>query len=570
VNDAGTGPKALQKAPTGIQGFDDISSGGLPRGRTTLILGGAGTGKTVFALQSLTEGYRRFGEPGLFVAFEESTEQVLTNSASFGWDLSRDVGIGFFDAHLSPDSVRSGDFDLSALLTEVEVKARALGAKRIVFDAIDVMLSLMGDRQREIMEVHRVRNWLDAHGLTGIITSRGSNMEAAECDPEGLAEAGFLPFVADCVIVVRRRIQGRIALRNLQILKYRGSRHGQNEYSFVIGPTGIELSGLALAESKCPVSTERISTGIPRLDRMLNGGYYRGTSTIVTGAPGTAKTTLGVAFADACCRRGERILYLAFDESAEELVRNFDAIGFDLQRHIDAGLLRILAARAEARSADEFVGLWQREEAAWRPTGMVIDPFSALLKAGGEVAAIMAATEMIRVGKAEGITIVATSLTGAVDPLEERAEIHVSTVADNWIHLSFAVQAGERNRALTIIKARGIGHSRQVRELVISDRGVDLADVYAAGGGVVMGTLRIEKETADEADRERLRLEMEAQRREFEAGEAETRARMVLLENELEARRAAFDILSRRHQAVERLWEAQRQVAERLRGADEQ
>jgi circadian clock protein KaiC len=566
VNDVSAGHSGLQKAPSGIPGFDAITSGGLPRGRTTVILGGAGTGKTVLALQSLAAGAARFGEPGLFVACEESASQVVANAASFGWDLARGAGFEFFDAHFPPDSIRAGEFDLTAMLAEIEVKVRATGAKRIVFDAIDVLLSLLGNKHREVLELYRVRDWLAEHGMTGIITSRTANANPSEYDGE--ASVGFLPFLADCVIALRRKSVGGIALRSLQIVKYRGSVHGQNEYAFVIGNSGIELSGLALGVDKVPVTDTRISTGIARLDRMLAGGYYRGTSTLITGAPGTAKTTLNVVFADAACRQGERVLYFAFDETAEELVRNFRSIGIDLQGHIDADRLRIIASRTEAHSADDYMGLSRREEDAWGPTCIVIDPFSAMVKAGGDVAAVMAATEIIREAKSRQITVVATSLTGSADPLTEQADIHVSTVADNWIHLSFAVQAGERNRALTIIKARGIGHSRQVRELIISDHGVDLADVYAAGGGVMMGTLRIEKEQADAAEREERRIEMEWRKKRFEAAEAELRARMALLESELETRRAGFDVLVRKHRALERLWEAQRRATEKLRGAD--
>jgi circadian clock protein KaiC len=565
VNDARDGYQ-LQKIPTGIAGFDELSRGGLPRGRTTVIVGGPGTGKTVFALQTLAEGARRFHEPGLFVAFEENARQVVENASGFGWDLSPGCGVEFLDSHLSADSVRAGSFDIAALLAAIGMKARAIGARRIVFDAIDVLLSMINDPQSERVELYRLRDWLAENGFTGIITSRGHLTDGQSTDGDFLVNSVL--YMADCIILLRRSTICRIALRSLQILKYRGSLFGQNEYPIIIGEEGIEISGLAATQAQ--VSEEKITTGVARLDAMLGGGYFRGTSTLITGAPGTAKSTLGVAFANASCERGERVLYVAFDETADELMRNLRSIGIDLRRHVDAGTLRILALRPGAQSADEYMALLLRGVNAWNPHCLVIDPLSALLKAGGEVVALITATEIIRGAKARGVTVVATSLTGSADPLSEQTDVHVSTVADNWIHLSFAVQAGERNRGLTIIKARGMGHSRQVRELVISDSGVSLSDVYTAGGEVIMGTLRVEKENADEVQRQGIRLELERKRREFEIAEAEIRARMAALESELQSRREQFELTAREHEAKERLWESQRRSMEQLRGGDRQ
>lgn len=453
----------LDKMPTGIEGFDEMTGGGLPRARTSLLVGGPGCGKTVFALQTLVNGARVWGEPGIFVAFEENSQQIISNAASFGWDLpalTRDK-LFILDARLAPDVVKAGGFDLAGLLAGVKAKADQMGAQRIVFDSVDVLLSLMDDPLAERQELYRIRDWLSDTGLTGLITARVDSSE-----PLALQPFGFMQFMADCVVLLHHRVDEHVSARGVRVVKYRGSSFAENESPVVIGPSGIEVASFALALEDYPVFTERVSTGIGRLDAMLSGGYYRGTSVLITGAPGTAKSTLSGSFAEAACRRGERALYMCFGESGAEMVRNLASVNVQLEPYVQSGLLRMMSARTESKSAEEHIIQLRALIAEHNPRCLVIDPISAIVKAGGFTMAFAVAHRLLRLCKMKGITVVYTSLMGGTDPEAEVTPIQISTIADTWIHLSYLPQGGERNRALTIVKSRGTHHSNQVRELL--------------------------------------------------------------------------------------------------------
>jgi len=559
------GARGVQKTPTGIQGFDEITGGGLPRGRTSLVIGAAGTGKTVFALQTLVAGTQQWGEAGIFVAFEERSEQIVEN-ATFGWGLPElgEDEIFFMDARLSPDTVRAGEFDLVGMLASLQEKARQMEATRIVFDSLDVMLRLIADPASQRQEVYRIHDWLSKGDLTGLITARldGGN-------EGGPLAHGFLPFIADSVVSLSQRIEDRVALRSLRVVKYRGSDFRENEVPLVIGPDGIEVARVGPAEFDYEISEERVSTGIDGLDQMLQGGYFRGTSTVVSGASGTAKTTLGGAFAEAACRRGEPVLYICFDESGGEIVRNLRSVGIDLQPHVESGLLSMVAARAEARSADEHLLRIRAAMEDQEPCCIVIDPLSAITKAGGAVPALSVARRLIYQAKQEEITLLCTSLLAGDDPSDEATPLGISTVADTWIHLSYRAEAGERNRALTIVKSRGTGHSNQVRELVLSSDGLSLRDVYTAGGEVLMGTLRWEKERELEAERKRVRAEIERRRQALKLAEAEAEARRQAIEREIEARRAELAALQKEEEAREQALHRRQRGLRRERRAAE-
>ncbi len=539
-----------QKMPTGIVGFDEITRGGLPRGRTSLVAGEPGTGKTIFALQCLVNGVRQWGEPGVFLAFEEPTQQIVDN-ATFGWDVAglTEDQVSFLDAHLSPDTVRVGDFDLAGMLAMVGERAEEIGATRVVFDSIDVLLRLMDDAARRRQEVYRIREWLSATGLTGVITARtsGSNGDWAR-------EHGFLPHIVDCVVQLSHWIDDRVSLRSLQVIKYRGSGFAENAAPMVIGPQGVEVENAGSASVGYPISEERVSSGLEGLDRMLRGGYLRGTSTLVTGAPGTAKTTLAGLFAETTCRQGEPTLYICFDEAPEEIVRNLRSVGVDLQVHVESRMLRMVAARAESHSADVHLlrirGLLDEQ----KPQHVVIDPVSAITKAGGLLPALSVARRLIYRTKEGGISLFCTSLLDTEDPGVEATPLEISTLADTWIHLSYREQQGERNRALTIVKSRGTGHSNQTRELVLGDDAIDLEEVYAAGGEVLMGTLRWEKERALEWEHRRQRAELERRRQQLELAEAEAMARRQVIAREIEARQADLAALRTEAEAQERTW----------------
>jgi len=556
-----TTPRGIRKAATGITGLDEITGGGLPRGRTSLITGAAGTGKTVFALQTLVNGVQRWSEPGIFVAFEEPSAQIVHN-ATFGWglaDIDQDQ-LFFLDARLSPDTVRAGAFDLAGMLATLERKAEQMGAQRIAFDSLDVMLRLIDEPAGQRQEVYRIHDWLSGSDLTGLITAR----LARQWTDSPLVHS-FLPYVADCVIGLSQRIEDRVALRSLRVLKYRGSDFKENEVPLLIGPSGIEVARVGTSLRDQPIVEERVSTGVDALDGMLEGGYFRGTSTVITGASGTAKTTLAGAFAESACERGEPTLYICFDESSDEIVRNLRSVGINLETHRQSGLLRMVGARAESRSADEHLLVIRRAIDDHRARCLVIDPLSAITKAGGAVPALSVARRLIQQTKGDGITLLCTSLLADRNPSAAGTPLGISTLADTWIHLSFQAKHGERNRAVSIVKSRGTDHSNQVRELILARGGISLVDVYTAGGEVLMGTLRWEKEREEEAERERVRAEIERRRQALQLAEAEAEARRQAIEREIEARRAELRALEDEKRRKEEAWHRRRAGIRRRR-----
>jgi circadian clock protein KaiC len=568
INQRPSEPPALEKIPTGIEGFDEITGGGLPRSQTTLVIGGPGSGKTVFALQTLVNGARQWGEPGIFVAFEENARQVVANAASFGWglpEMEKEGKVFFLEARLSADVVQSGTFDLLALLASLKAKAAEMGAKRIVFDSLDALLTLLNDPMAERREIYRIRDWLSRSGLSGIITAK---VEAG--DPLLSEHFGFLQFMADCVVLLHHHIAERVSLRELRVVKYRGSYFAEAEFPMAFGPGGVEVSSWGPEEPDAEASTERVSSGVVRLDKMLTGGYFRGASILISGSPGTAKSILAGAFAEAACRRGEKTLYVSFDERARMIERNMISVGIRLRPHIDSGVLKIHSAQTASWSAEEHLIKLKALIREHKPRCLVIDPLSALAKAGGRIAGLGVAQQLFNLTRLEGITVLATSLTLGNDPTVEESAAEISTIADTWIHLSFVAKQGERNRALTIVKSRGTKHSNQVRELILSDQGITLVDVYSVEGEVLMGSLRWEKERAVELENNRLRVEAVHKRRELELAEAEILARMEALKCELEARRTELVLLKTQQEAQEEQTRAEQKDVGAMRGADEE
>lgn len=559
---------ALEKIPTGIEGFDEIAVGGLPRNRTSLVIGGPGTGKTVFALQTLVNGVCQWNEPGIFVAFEENSRQIIANAASFGWDLltlEKEGRIFFLDAHLSTNDVTSGRFDLIGLLASLKAKADEMGAKRIVFDSLDVLLTLLNNPTVERQEVYRLHEWLSQEGPTGIVTVR---IETG--DPLFSQRYGFMQFMADCVVLLDHHLAERVSLRNLRVVKYRGSHFAENEFPLVIGPQGIQVTNFGLRNSEVEAQTERLSSGIERLDTMLSGGYYRGSSVLITGAPGTAKSTLSAAFAQAACSRGEKTLYVSFDERTTEIVRNLSSVNILLGPHVESGVLKIYSERSEARSAEEHLMRIKTLIREQSPRCLVIDPLTAMVKAGGRIAALGMSQDLLRSAKGAAITIVLTCIAEGDDSQIEESEIAISAIADTWIHLSFLAQGGERNRALTIVKSRGTKHSNQVRELILSDQGVTLTDVYTAGGEVLMGSLRWGKMRMEALEKERTRTADERKRSELALSEAETLARLEALKRQLEAQRAELALLNTQKKMQEEEWKLRQKDLGEMRDADEE
>lgn len=561
--------KLSVKAPTGITGFDEITGGGLPRGRTTLLVGGAGSGKTLFALQLLVHGAQNCKEPGIFVAFEETSQRIVANAASFGWKLAelRRKKLFFMDAQPTPDLVQSGDFDISGMLAALEVQIKAMGARRIVFDALDIVLALLPDAAAKRREIYRLHEWLSARELTGLITLRAGGDETISMSSHPF---GFMQFMVDCIVILSHSVVLGVSQRNLRVQKYRGSGFYENESPFVIGASGIEI---AVAHTRgrvdAKVTNERVSSGVGRLDTMLGGGYYRGASVLITGFTGTAKTTLTGAFAEAACRRGERTLFVSFESDGPEVIRNLDSVGIRLGRYVKNGSLRMISAGSITGSAETFLARIKTLAMEHRARCLVIDPVSALSTSGNELTARSVAARLVDWSKTDGTTLVCTS---QLDEMSSQAEgsssLQLSKIADTWIHLNYLQQAGERNRGMSIIKSRGTVHSNQVRELILSKTGVTLADTYTAGGEVLMGALRWEKERADRAENEVNEVAAKLKRVRFDAEEADLEVRVKSLQTELLAKQVEKELLVRTTASHMGELSRSRTRMEELRGAD--
>ena len=519
---------------TGIQGFDELSHGGLPRNRVCLLKGGPGSGKTVFALQCMVSAARLRDEPGIFVAFEESTSRIIANAVGFDWGLPALAKnkIYFMEAQLSPEVVHSGDFELNGMLAMLKAKKQQIGARWIVFDGIDVLLTLLRNPMAEMREIYRIRNWLMENEVDAAIITAKVDGDRAE-----MVNYGFLQFMVDCVVGFERRLEYGVALHRIQITKYRGSDFTAGEYPVSFGPSGMEVDAPEPAEIRQLATSERVSAGFERLDVMLGGGLFRGSSTLITGVPGTSKTILSGKFAEAACQRGERTLFVSFDESAERIVLNLTSVGIHLKKHVKSGLLLMYSGRTESIGAEEQLVKLKALIREHRPRCMVIDPLSAIAKTGGIATARAVANRLIYMAKEQKITVMVTAITESDRPEVESTDLQVSTIADTWIHVSYMIRSGERNRALTVVKSRGTWHSNQVRELLLGSSGPMLTDVYTAGGEVLMGTLRWEKEDEEKARNVQHRNDFDLKRAALELAELDTRARIKSMEHDLERQR---------------------------------
>jgi circadian clock protein KaiC len=560
--------KGVVKAPTGIAGLDEITGGGLPRGRTTLLIGGPGSGKTILGLQFLVNGVRDYGEPGIFVAFEETSKRLVTNAEGFGWTPElRGKKLFFLDAQPQPDQMHSGTFDLSGMLSALGAQVKAMGARRIVFDALDIVLALLPDVAAKRREIYRLHDWLLTNGLTGLITSKAGGDESASYSDQPF---GVMQFMVDCVVMLNHAMVMGVSQRNLRVQKYRGSGFDENESPFLIGRRGLEVAvARTLGKASAVVTSERVSSGIARLDTMLGGGYFRGASVLITGFPGTAKTTLSGAFAEAACRRGENTMFVSFDSDGAEVIRNLASVGIRLERYVKSGRLRIVSSRTISGSAETYLVHIKSHANEHKARCLVIDPVSTLSKSGNELTAHSVAERLIDWSKSEGMTMVCTSLLDEMsNQTEASSPLQISTLADTWIHLNYLVQAGERNRGMSIVKSRGTAHSNQVRELILSDSGVTLTDTYTAGGEVLMGTLRWQKESAERLANEVGDVGGKLKRVLLDAEEAELQVRLRSLGVQLEAKQMEKELLARTRESSEKESRRGRRRMRELRGAD--
>ncbi len=562
--------KKLNKAPTGITGFDEITRGGLPQGRTTLLVGGPGSGKTLFSLQFLIHGTCDCKEPGIFVAFEEASQRIIANTESFNWKLDELVQqkeLYFLDAQPSPELIHSGSFDLSGMLSALSALVKSMGAKRIVFDALDIVLALLPDAAARRNEVYRLHEWLLACGLTGLITAKAGEEQD---DSIVLQPFSFMQFMVDCSVKLNHRVSLGVSQRNLRVQKFRGSGFDESESPFIISESGFEVAlARNIGRQDTQVTQERVSSGVKRLDTMLGGGYYRGASVLITGFPGTAKTTLSGAFAEAACKRGERTMFVSFDSDGAEVMRNLASVNIHLEQYAKSGILHMVSARTISGSAETLLVHIRKLAQEHKACCLVIDPVSTLAKTGNELTAHGVAERLIDWSKAEGITLVCTSLMDEMAGQEGvNTPLQISTIADTWIHLNYLVQAGERNRGLSIVKSRGTEHSNQVRELILSDEGVTLADIYTAGGEVLMGTMRWEKESAERVANEVAELASQLKRVTLDAEEAVLEVRSKSLQTELLAKQVEKTLLERTTESRQGEFSRSQKRMHELRGGD--
>jgi len=525
-------PQTLEKVFTGIQGLDEITGGGLPKGRPTLISGGAGSGKTMFALEFLVRGARQYGEPGVFISFEETIADLTKNAASLGFDLDRlvaDKKLFLDHVHIPPgEQAESGEYDLDGLFIRIADAAQRVGARRIVLDTIEALFGEMSNQGILRAEILRLFNWLKQKGLTTVITAERDR-------PDKLTRYGIEEFVSDCVIVLDHRIHEEISTRRLRVVKYRGSTHGTNEYPFLIDANGISvlpISSLGL-DHAAPVG--RVSTGIDRLDGMMSGkGFYRGSSILLSGTSGTGKTSVAAHFVDAACRRGERCLYFAFEESPRQVVRNMRSIGIDLEPWVRKGLLQFHAARPTYGGIEEILLVTHQHISSFQPSIVAVDPITNLLTVSslGEVRSML--TRLVDFLKTQGITAIFTSLTAAGVSLEA-SEVDISSLMDTWLLLKCIELGGERNRALYVLKSRGMEHSNQIREFVLTDNGLRMLDVYLGPEGVLTGSARMSQEGREKAAGTARQQQVQGRARELKRKRQIFEARMTMLRAEFEA-----------------------------------
>ena len=500
----------LPRCPTGIQGLDEITSGGLPRGRPTLICGGPGCGKTLIAAEFLVRGVTEFGEPGVLMAFEETEAELKANVASLGFDLTgliRRKKIVVDYVHIEASEVHeSGEYDLEGLFVRLNYAIDSIGAKRVVLDTLEALFSGLRNEAIVRAELRRLFRWLKEKGVTAVIT--------AERGREQLTRHGLEEYVSDCVILLDHRVNDQIATRHLRVVKYRGALHGTNEFPFLIGSDGISVLPITSLALNHKVSNARIGTGIPRLDSMLGGrGFFRGSSILLTGTPGTGKTIISSNFAQAAARRGERVLFFSFEESPNQIIRNMHSIGLRLEPLVRSGLLRFHSARPSLYGLEMHLATMFKEIQEFKPSVVIMDPITSLLDAGTPSEGKGMVTRLIDFLKAAKVTSLFTSLTQGGHTLQQ-SEAAMSSLMDSWLLLQDFEGNGERNRVLYVLKARGMAHSNQIREFLISSRGVDLVDAYIGPSGVLTGSARAAQTAREKA--EALASQQEASRRKRE------------------------------------------------------
>jgi circadian clock protein KaiC len=561
---AGSLNAGLLKTPTGIQGLDEITGGGLPKGRPTLVCGAAGCGKTLFGMEFLVRGATQYGEPGVFMSFEETTEELTNNVASLGFDLkhlsaSKRLLLDYVRVERS-EIEETGEYDLDGLFIRLAHAIDSIGAKRVVLDTVESLFAGLPNPLILRAELRRLFRWLKDKGMTAVVTGeKGENT---------LTRYGLEEYISDCVIFLDHRVTEQLSTRRMRIVKYRGSIHGTNEYPFLIEEKGISVLPITSIGLHHPVSTQRISSGIPRLDTMLGGkGYYRGSSILLSGTAGTGKTSVAAAFVDAACRRGERCIFFAFEESSAQIIRNMRSVGIDLEPWVTKGLLQFRGERPSVYGLETHLLTMNKVIKEFKPAVVALDPITNLIASGNPIDVKSMLTRLIDFLKMNQITALFTTLTSAGGPLEQ-SEVGISSLADAWLLLRDIEIGGERNRGLYILKSRGMAHSNQIREFLLTDRGINLLDVYVGPSGVLTGSARLAQEAREKGTEVAYQQEIELKKVNLETKRKALEAQIAALHAELEAGTAEMRKIGEQEKERQRRSVEERKAIAHLRRAD--
>jgi circadian clock protein KaiC len=555
--------KVLPKSPTSIQGLDEITGGGLPKGRPTLVCGSAGCGKTLFAMEFLVRGATQYNEPGVFMSFEETEKELTANVASLGFDLDNLVErkkIWLEHIHIERGEIeQSGEYDLEGLFIRIHHAIENIGAKRVVLDTIESLFSGLPNPLILRVELRRLLHWLKRKGITTIITAGRS---------EGnLTRQGVEEYVSDCVILLDHRVNDQSSIRRLRIVKYRGSTHGTNEYPFLIDEDGFSIMPVTSLGLNYISSQERISTGIPRLDTMLSGkGYFRGSTVLVSGTAGTGKTSIAAQFAEAACKREERVLFFTFEESPSQLMRNMRSIGIDLEPWVKKGLLQFHATRPTLYGLETHLTTSIKLINKFEPNIVILDSINGFVIGENQTEVKTMLLRLVDFLKMKRVTAFFTSLTSTNDNIEI-PDFHISSLIDTWLLLRDIEIGGERNRGLYVLKSRGMAHSNQIREFRLTNHGIELLDVYVGADGVLTGSARLSQETKDEAEQLLRQQEIGSKQFGLERKREAMEAQIVVLRSEFEAEKSeALKVIGIKKARNERFTQDKAKMAKSRKG----
>jgi circadian clock protein KaiC len=558
--------QVLEKVPTGIHGLDEITGGGLPKDRPTLVYGSAGSGKTLMSIEFLVRGAIRYNEPGVFMSFEETEKEITTNVGSLGFDLknlidSKKLLIDHVSVERS-EIEETGEYDLEGLFVRLNSAIDSIKAKRVVLDTIEVLYAGLSNTGIIRAELRRLFRWLKDKGVTTIVTGErgGESM---------LTRHGLEEYVSDCVIFLDNRITEELSTRRMRIVKYRGSAHSTNEFPFIIDENGMSILPVTAVRLEYPASTERLPTGVPRLDAMLDGkGYLKGSAILISGMVGTGKSSLAANFVDAGCRRGKRCIYFAFEEAPGQIMRNMRSIGIELEPWVKKGLLQFHATRVSEQGLEKHLLFMQQEINKFKPELVVVDAITDFTTLGGELEVRQMVLRLIDFFKMNEITALCTSMAERAE--QEQTGVGLSSAFDTWIHLTNVQGNLERNRTLVVVKSRGMAHSNQVREFVMTNKGVQLVDIYASADGAFMGTARLAQMASDEAADVIRHEGMVSRERQIEEKRRALKARIAAMEAEFEAEAKDSELVIAQEKARDKVLSAGKEALSEHRGANRQ